>query len=270
MHNLAATQVRAPPPAAPEQRPHAAPPEQRQARDRRRRQHRRSMRAELTRIVAQKPIRERVTELTGSMLLATLVAAVASLGILLLFFGELSAPQYAWLFAVSTLGSWLVMIPAKLYEGRLEDHSPKRFTQLLLGMLLGFAAWGLAESLMLEVPFKPDYNFDSPLVGELMNVDRDTFRRATHVPLAMFVGYFGFLLMGLRWWTQAEWTRYTRLSIWAIAVCVTIAMLLQLFWWFPQPAGAMVAAVMAVSIQLSSPWLSLGSRREIMQKLHAA
>jgi hypothetical protein len=53
-------------------------------------------------------------------------------------------------------------------------------------------------------------------------------------------------------------------------VCVTIAMLLQLFWWFPQPAGAMVAAVMAVSIQLSSPWLSLGSRREIMQKLHAA
>lgn len=270
-NNVAVTQVRDPaarqPATDPHQRETASSPQPR----RHRRQHRRSVRAELTRMVAQKSMKERLTEVTGSMLLAAVIAAVTSMILLLLVTGEVLATDFVWLALVATLGSWLVMIPAKFFEGKVEDHAPKRFTQLVLGMLLGFAAWGLHDVIGAGLPFNRDLNFDEPLMQEFMGSMRQyDFHSATNVPMAMFVGYFGFLLAALRWWTQAEWTRYTRLSIWSIAVCVTIALLLQMLWWFPQPAGALVAAVMAFSIQLSSPWLSMSRRREIVQELHAA
>jgi hypothetical protein len=234
---------------------------------RHRRQHRRSVRAELQRMVAQKTFKERLTELTGSMLLASIVSGIVSLLVLALM-GQLYPDQYVWLWGVATLASWCVMVPAKVFEGKVEDQSPRRFVQLVLGLGVGFAAWGLSHALLLDLPH--DLNFEEPLVREMMEVPRETFRTGKDVPLALSMGYFGFLFLMLRWWTQAEWTRYTRLSVWALAVSVTAAMLLQMFWWFPQPAGAMVAGVMAVSIQLSSPWLSIGRRREIVQELHAA
>jgi hypothetical protein len=201
------------------------------------------------------------------MLVAAVVASVVSL-IVLALFGQLYPEQYVWLAGIGTMASWCVMVPAKIFEGRVEDQSPRRFVQLVLGLGLGFAAWGLAQALMLDLPH--DLSFDDPLVRNMIDVPRETFRTGRDVPLALSVGYFGFLLLMLRWWTQAEWTRYTRLSVWALAVSVTTAMLLQMFWWFPQPAGAMVAGVMAVSIQLASPWLSIARRREIVQELHTA
>jgi hypothetical protein len=152
----------------------------------------------------------------------------------------------------------------------VEDQSPRRFVQLVLGMVLGFAAWGLSDLLLLELPYNPEIGFDEPLVGEMLDMSGTPFDSGRDVPLAMFVGYFGFLMLALRWWTQAEWTRYTRLSIWAVAVAAVFAYLLHTIWWFPQPAGLMLAAVTAISVQLSSPWLSMSRRREIVQQLHSA
>jgi hypothetical protein len=272
---LAVTQLRAQEPPAPGAAPatfqrdpqETQPPQPRKLR---RCQHRKSAKAELMRMVAQKPLRERLTELTGSMLLSAVIAAVTSMVLLLLVTGSVPVSSYAWLASVGTLGSWFVMVPAKFFEGKVEDQAPKRFTLLILGMLLGLAAWGLSDALILELPLNRELTFDEPLVGEMMDLPRATFESGFNVPPAMFVGYFGFLLAGLRWWTQTEWTRYTRVNIWSLAVCVTIAIVLPMLWWFPQPAGALVAAVMALSIQLASPWLSMTRRREIVQQVHTA
>ena len=82
-----------------------------------------------------------------------------------------------------------------------------------------------------------------------------------HPSLPIFVTYFAFLFVLLRWWRQAEYTRNQRLSLWSVAGCVFWAWLLQCFWWFPQPAGMMVAGVTAFATQLASPWLPPSRRR---------
>ena len=80
----------------------------------------------------------------------------------------------------------------------------------------------------------------------------------------MYVTYFAFLFVLLRWWRQAEFTtRNQRLSLWSVAVCVFWAWLLQFFWQFPQPAGMMVAGVTAFATQLASPWLPPSRRRAL-------
>jgi hypothetical protein len=79
--------------------------------------------------------------------------------------------------------------------------------------------------------------------------------------LTAFVAYFAFLFVLLRWWRQAEYTRHRRLSIWSIGTCVLCAWFLHLVWWFPQPTGMMIAAVIATSTQMASPWLPPSQRR---------
>ena len=66
----------------------------------------------------------------------------------------------------------------------------------------------------LEVPSGPMHTTQAQVAGLVLLL------------LALSVGYFGFLFLMLRWWTQAEWTRYTRLSVWALAVCVTLSAIL--------------------------------------------
>ena len=79
----------------------------------------------------------------------------------------------------------------------------------------------------------------------------------------MYVTYFAFLFVILRWWRQAEFTRTQRLSLWSVAACVFWAWLMQFFWQFPQPAGMLVAGVTAFATQLASPWMPPSRRRAL-------
>src|SRR6185295_6863145 len=59
---------------------------------------------------------------------------------------------YVWLTIVGTLGSWAILIPSKLVEGKLEEQVPLRFTMMLLGAIVGMAAWGVADAFVLKMP----------------------------------------------------------------------------------------------------------------------
>ena len=86
------------------------------------------------------------------------------------------------------------------------------------------------------------------------------------VPLTMYVAYFAFLFVALRWWRMAEWTRPTRVSLWSTAFAGFVGWVLTFLWWFPQPTGMLLAAAIAFTVQLSSPWLSPSQRRELAQR----
>ena len=75
--------------------------------------------------MTNKPFRTRLTELTGSMLYAAVIAVAMSLVVLFLTGqGIIEVPTLVWYAVVGTLGAWAVMIPAKFAEGRVEDQAP--------------------------------------------------------------------------------------------------------------------------------------------------
>jgi serine/threonine protein kinase len=217
--------------------------------------------------LAAKPLREKLTELLGSMLLAALFSAVAAC-VVPLFSGsqvtsEITA-TYFWLAIVGTLGSWAVMIPAKLIEGKLEDQMPMRIALMLLGALLGVAAWGFAAGLMTHLPgWSAPIDVERGLVSHEMLGWNPSDR--TNPPAAVYIAYFAFIFLIPRWWRQAEFTRSARLSIWRVIGCVLFAWLVHLFWWFPQPLGMAAAGVISMSTQLASPWMTPSQRRAISE-----
>jgi hypothetical protein len=219
-------------------------------------------------------VRERASSLVGSLLAAGVVAPVASLLICMFLSPDLPAELALWTAAVATVASWALMVPGQLAEGRMEDHAPLRFIQLLLGALVGAIAFSIADATYLRLPASRDFapGPRESLAGEIFHQNYDVLQGAYHagavqMPAAMYAAYFAFLFVILRWWRLSEWTRPNRVSLWSTAWCAFIGWAMTFFWWFPQPMGLLLAAVIAFTVQLSSPWLSPSRRRELAQKV---
>jgi hypothetical protein len=223
--------------------------------------------------LAAKSMREKLTELCGSMLLAALFSAVAASAVPLLSSSQPTSEimaTYCWLAIVGTLGSWAIMVPAKLIEGRLEDHVPMRITLMLLGAILGVVAWAVANGLMIRLDVaSPPIDVERGLVShEMLGWART--EHGANPPAAVYIAYFAFLFLIPRWWRQAEFTRSTRMSLWSIISCVFFAWLVHVFWWFPQPLGMAAAGVISLSTQLASPWMTPSQRRSISEMAEQA
>jgi serine/threonine protein kinase len=248
--------------------PPPATPASRYAKKVRQRRMRPSWRDRAQQELAAKPLREKFSELLGSMLLSAVFASLAALVapvLLGIATNSASMAVYLWLALVGTIGSWSILIPAKFTEGKLEDQGPIRVLMLALGGIVGAISWMLANALIVTIPGSGE-----PLDANWGLVSNEwlhwTTPQGANPSLPMFVTYFAFLFVILRWWRQAEFTRKQRLSLWSIAVCVFWAWLMQFFWQFPQPAGMLVAGVTAFATQLSSPWMPPSQRRVLTEE----
>ncbi|HEX5471908.1 MAG TPA: serine/threonine-protein kinase [Lacipirellulaceae bacterium] len=211
-----------------------------------------------------KPFRTKLTELVGSMLLAALVCWIAASAVPLLSNNQSSSEltaAYLWIAAVSTLGCWVILVPSKFVEGKIEDHTPMRITLMLSGAVIGLAAWAIAAALFIKMPLGHEpVNVDSGLLSQqMLGWAKPTGDTNPHI--AVYVSYFAFLFLLPRWWRQTEYTRSTRMSLWFVVSCAFVAWLVHIFWWFPQPQGMIVAAIIALSTQLTSPWMTPSQRR---------
>jgi hypothetical protein len=223
--------------------------------------------------LAARTVRERTSTLLGSMLAASVVAPVTALLACLFSASEFQPDLFLWTALVATLSSWALLLPAQLTEGRLEEHVPLRFSQLLAGALVGSFAWFVANSLFLSLPsnlnvhpLRPEDAFTGWFFGEQGHSLSQAYQAGTSLmPLPMFAAYFAFLFATVRWWRMAEWTRSSHVSLWAVAWCGFMGWAMTFFWWFPQPTGLLLAATIAFTVQLSSPWLPPRRRKELAQ-----
>ncbi len=239
----------------------AVPPARPARRAERRRWHRTSDEAVAALVV--KPRRERLADLLGAMLGSVFVASVTCLvlGLLHTYHAEAMQPeQAAWLLLVGLAGTWAVLLPAKLWEGTEGEPILRRFTMMVLGLAVGLLAFQLGQYLLVDLtpaagfPPPPDYELPSGFYG------------ADGRPLlAAHLAVFGTLFVVIRWWRQADPLRPARLRFWSVIWCVIVAGIVAGLWRFPQAWLPMVAAVIAISVQLSSPWVSRHERRRRLE-----
>lgn len=206
-----------------------------------------------------KTTRERFTELLSSLLASALVVAVVCVLASPLFDRRLQATQFLWLGSVATVGAWGVLIPAKLWERRPGDELPRRFTMLIVGLLLGLFAWGVERLLIVDLPYSTNSAVREATTwagkalqgGRVHSVVFDSRGAPT---LEGFLAYFGFLFPVLRWWKLADPQRRSRVGLWRTATYGAWAFVLCLFWRFPEQFAVVTATSIALAVQLASPW----------------
>jgi hypothetical protein len=203
---------------------------------------------------------ERCGELSGSLLMAALVAGVASLVMLLMSGKTFDSGVhmwvfYAWLTLTSVIGAWSVLVISKLWETSEGDQVRRRFAMLLAGMVIGLASYGISEFLHVQLS-------DDLAVASLADTARPK--------LSSFLVYFAGLFAAIRWWLQADPLRATRLSVWSAAACVLCAWFVHLAWPFPQPWGFMLAISVSAAVQLAAPWVPSQQRSQIRRQVTEA
>jgi hypothetical protein len=206
---------------------------------------------------------ERLMELTGSMLMSSVVVGVVSFLVLLVaghpVNGSVSTwSNFAWLGLTSLLGTWSVLVPAKMWEGVDGDIVRRRFLQVILGLGVGAAAFGLDLYLSPNLTHSPV--IDTPTAWRL---PQTIFESGRSPLLPGYLVYFAGLFVAMRWWQQANPMRTARFSIWSTLGTVILAVVWQIFWPFPQPWGLMVPAAMSIALQLSTPWIDNRTRSEM-------
>ncbi len=203
-------------------------------------------------------VRERITELLGSLALGAVVATAVSLILVLLLGNRSQVEQCVWLALVGVTGTWALLIAGKFWEGRAGEPIVRRFVLLLIGLGIGLAAYGVDQALLVDLPitsrdFQSEHQPNSFEAAELFSAGQPN--------LKLYLAYFGFLFPVLRWWKMVDPARWTRFSILSTLLCVGWALVLWLAWPFPQAWGIMAACTIAVSVQLASPWVGEPNRR---------
>jgi hypothetical protein len=219
--------------------------------------------------LSKKPLLTHASELTGSMLMSVLVSVVMSILMLVVGSQHLEAsfigwgPMFAWLTITSVAGSWAILLLSKFWEGHTGDHAIRRFCMLATGLFVGAFACVLSHFLMLDPSYLAGLHGTDTPMGTL-----PALYDVTGSPrMLAYMGYFGILFLLLRWWLNADPLRSSRFGIFPTIVTVLFAVLLHAA--LPIPRGFMVAATIAIAVQLSSPWVNNRQRKKLKQEILA-
>ncbi|GAA4432634.1 serine/threonine-protein kinase [Bremerella cremea] len=208
--------------------------------------------------------RQRIQELLGSLIVSGIMAVLVSFVLLLISEGEAAltksaivtlGPAYVFFAGLTIVTTWSVLITAKFWEDKPGDQAARRIVMMLIGILLGVAAWiGLLilpmETLSIGAASKGWFG-----LGGL----------STSASIGSLMMYFGLVFLVPRWWKLADPLRTNWLSIWHTGVFVAWAAILSTFWTFLQPWGIMLVGATVATIQLSAPWFSQ-ERRDLERR----
>jgi hypothetical protein len=193
-----------------------------------------------------KPFAQQMTELTGAMMFSTVLVLALSLVACMLRGVAPHPAQYAWLALTSLVGTWLVLIPAKFWEGHKGEPVLRRFTMMTLGLVLGVVAAGTRDWLLADLPTGSSGPWRPQDINSL-------FSSGTPEELWLHMAYFGFLFALPAWWYQAHPHRSYRVGFIVTGIAVGWAALIMTFWKYPWPWGIMAAATISLAVQLASP-----------------
>jgi hypothetical protein len=200
--------------------------------------------------------RVKLAELATSMLCAAPVTALAS-PLILLSYGALTPAlpadptQLAFLFVLTLLGTWSVLVPTKFWEGKPVDTRSKRLVMLALGLILGLV--GVVLGSWLRLGSTPLFERHG-LQNELAAWSEPLGTRQNVVSLA-FAGFFGLALALNGWWKLTSRDRPARFRFLPLILAAVISGAIG---WIlgapPQPWGLMVITLIAIVAQIVSPW----------------
>lgn len=214
---------------------------------------------------------QHMRELTGSMLMASVVSIVLCVVTLLIGSEGLEGtihqwgPLYAWMTISTVICAWSILLLSKFWESTAGDQALRRFCMLATGLVVGFLSSGLADGLLLE----PTYlisDFDG--LNDIFEDRFDALYETDGSPKTLaYMGYFGCLFVAFRWWLNADPIRSSRMSLFSTAVAILGAILVHAI--IPLPKAFLVAATTAIAVQLSAPWIDTARRKRLKKEMEA-
>lgn len=219
--------------------------------------------------------RERARDLFGSLFLSPLVIGVLFLLYALVnsaavnsvdqwnlpdavvSYRDTSFAYSIWAATVTIFATWAALILGKIWESQPGEPILRRFTLLVVGLMLGACAWVLAGWLGLAFENTREWR-------ELSIWGKAHYWQALDQQMMMAsVASLGITFALIAWWHQVDPLRSKRFSLMMLALSLLVAFGTHVFLPFMQPWGLLIIGVMSVTLQLTSRWIPLDQRQKI-------
>ena len=210
----------------------------------------------------------RIAELNTSWIAAILsVAGISTAAGLIGLYREpiyaQSIAHYVWLGITVLTATLAILALGKLWECDEGESLPRRLVLAGVGAGVGFVAYVAGEFLM--IPFGANVFRDvsatslSPnlYMGPVSDSNPADFITIVPTPtLSAFMANFAFSFALLRWWKPVDPLRRKRLSLWSIALAVTVGWGVHQLIPITDALGIMSVGGIAIAVQLSAPWVN--------------
>ncbi len=200
-------------------------------------------------LTKQQRLADTSTSLSVSLAAATLVTLAVFLTTDLL-----PEVHHALYFGTITmLASWGLIVPAKMWEGRVGDTVTRRLMQGSIGAGVGYVAATLSQYLLVShdtLFVSNDGSREQLVLGRIVITDGSGFPTA-----ASFMIFFAALFVARRWWWQADSFRKSRFRVSSALFTLLVgAILTAVLPAFPETLGATWALAISAVVQLSAGW----------------
>jgi hypothetical protein len=197
-------------------------------------------------------VRGQLAELSGSMALSAVLAGLFA--ILCAALGRIN--DLTWigsLFFLTVAVCWVVLVPAKFWNGRQGDSWARRGVMMVLGVGVGMLALWLSGWMPLE-PAAGTTPAEASWGPPVLHSHPGSYGLGFSIA-ASFVSYFALALCALRWWRMVDRRRSHRFSLFPVMAAGFWALLLMVVWPVPDsPYGALALVMSSVIVQWVSPW----------------
>lgn len=206
----------------------------------------------------QIPAGQRAADITTSLSISLAAAALVTVAVHLATDMLPNTVDVAFFGIVTLIAAWVLIVPAKLWEGRTGDTVIRRLIQGGLGLGVGALAFVLQQFLLLND--SPLMQTDGAGVFNEGTLGRLRLLQNGQPTMAGFMVFFGALFLMRRWWWQADSFRKTRFRISSSLVTLFLGVVLSATLPFSEQLGAIWALAISAVVQLSSGWTPLEDR----------
>ncbi len=198
--------------------------------------------------------RSRAADLTGSMVLAVLFAALGATLWSALGRGTTRTVELGDLFFLTVAGSWAVLVPGKVWAGQRGNGWSRRVVMMVLGASVGLTAYWLDGGTL--APWQvPAASAGEPAVAVWTPAAGSASGRLTRE--ASYLSYYALAFFALRWWRMTDPRRSARFSFAPVLAAALWGLVLTMLVGPDAPArGTSVLALVLTSavVQIVSPW----------------
>jgi hypothetical protein len=203
-------------------------------------------------------MRQRASQLSGSMTIAAMAATVITAALAALGFVK-DLPSALLFGGTAVFAGWAVLASGKAIEGTAMDKSLRRLWQAAVGLPVGAAAYGLDQFLLVDYTHE---GMDGRYYGLVTDVGDLRFATGTGEPtLAAYMAFFGMLFLLRKWWWQSDAYRPKRLKVSTALFTALLGYVLTTIIYFPHAWGIVWAVVISCVVQLAAAWTPPEERR---------
>ena len=208
------------------------------------------------------PLRDRVTELSGSLSFAILCSIIIT-AVFALLGDVLHSPGRIALFGVtSAAAAWMLMTTSKIYEGTRVRSGHRRIVHLFGGVFVGCLAFFLQHLLLIQYT-----NIDANLQGEALfrSIGSLQLIQGTQPTLFGYMVFFAGLFSLRHWWRHADSLRKRRLGVFSVLLTTLLGLVWSLLISFPLMWGVGWAAAISCIVHLSAAWIPQEERHRLTE-----